>query len=292
MLAVAPRDLSLLVAITLIWGLNLVFSKVGLREFPPLLFTALRFAIVALVLLPFLRRPPRPRTPFVISGLLIAGIPFALNFAGIRLLEGVSAAAIASQLGVPFSTLLSVALLGEVVRWRRLTGIALAFGGVVVMALGTRTHGHWAGLGLVVASSFVSSLGLIAVKRLESVRSLQLQAWSALLSAPPLLALSLLLEHPQAAALGAVSLAGWGALAYTALASSVIAHTGYYHLVQRYPVTSVAPLTTLSPVFSVLFGVLLLGDRLTPQVIAGGVCTLAGVLIITLREGRIVDTGN
>lgn len=292
MFAIAPRDLWLLVAITLIWGLNLVFSKVGLREIPPLLFTALRFAIVATALLPFLRRPPRPRTPFVVAGLLIAGVPFALNFAGIRLLDGVSAAAIASQLGVPFSTLLSVALLGEVVRWRRLTGIALAFGGVVVMALDTRAHGHWAGLGFIVASSFVSSLGLIAVKRLNPVRALQLQAWSALLSAPPLLALSLLLEHPQTASLALVSPAAWGALAYTALASSLVAHTGYYHLVQRYPVTSVAPLTTLSPVFSVLFGVLLLDDRLTPRIVVGGLCTLTGVLIITLREGRIVDTGN
>ena len=37
------------------------------------------------------------------------------------------------------------------------------------------------------------------------------------------------------------------------------AHTGYFYLIQRYPLTSVAPLTTLSPVFTILFGVALLG---------------------------------
>jgi O-acetylserine/cysteine efflux transporter len=62
--------------------------------------------------------------------------------------------------------------------------------------------------------------------------------------------------------------------------------------VQRYPVTSVAPVTTLSPVFSVLLSVVLLGEVLSTRLIAGGVLTLAGIVIITLRERRIVDTGS
>ena len=61
---------------------------------------------------------------------------------------------------------------------------------------------------------------------------------------------------------------------------------------RRYPVTSVAPLTVLSPLFAVAFGVLLLDDRLSTRIVVGGACTLVGVLIITLRERRIADTGN
>jgi drug/metabolite transporter (DMT)-like permease len=49
--------------------------------------------------------------------------------------------------------------------------------------------------------------------------------------------------------------------------------------------------TTLSPVFSVILGVALLGDHVTVRILLGGACTLLGVLIITLREKRIVDTG-
>jgi drug/metabolite transporter (DMT)-like permease len=37
--------------------------------------------------------------------------------------------------------------------------------------------------------------------------------------------------------------------------------------------------------------VLFLGETLSARLIVGGVCTLAGVAIITLREKRIVDTG-
>ena len=85
---------------------------------------------------------------------------------------------------------------------------------------------------------------------------------------------------------------GWGALVYAAVLSSLFAHTVYFFLVQRYPVTSIAPLTVLSPVFSVIFGVLLLGDALTPRITLGGVLMLLGVLIITLREKKFADTGS
>jgi len=40
-----------------------------------------------------------------------------------------------------------------------------------------------------------------------------------------------------------------------------------------------------------VLGVFLLDDKLTSRILIGGACTLLGVLIITLRERRIVDTG-
>ena len=79
---------------------------------------------------------------------------------------------------------------------------------------------------------------------------------------------------------------------YTAVAGSLLAHTIFYWLLQRYPVTSVAPLTVLSPVFSVVFGVTLLHDQLTPRIALGGLLTLGGVVIVALRERHLVDTGS
>jgi O-acetylserine/cysteine efflux transporter len=292
MIAVAPRDLALLIGITLIWGLNLVVSKIGLREFPPILFTALRFLILGLALIPLLRVQRGQMSALAVAAVMIAALPFALNFVGLQMVGSVSSAAIAGQLSVPFTTLLSVALLGEVVRWRRWTGILLAFTGVFIMGFDPQFAGRWQGLGFIIASAFVSSLGVIAVKKLKGIRPLELQAWCGWISAPLLGLFSGFIERPNPQSLLHVSAGAWGALAFTALAASLVAHTGYFHLVQRYPVTSVAPLTTLSPVFSVIFGVVLLGDRLSTRITLGGICTLLGVLIITLRERRIVDTGS
>lgn len=291
MMVVSRRDLALLVGITLIWGLNLVVSKIGLAEIPPILYTFLRFAILALLLIPMLRVRVGQMSALVVAGLLSGALNMALNFAGLSIAENVSAVAIAGQLGVPFTTLLSVALLDEVVRWRRWTGIALAFAGVLVMGFDPQVAGNWKSLALVTASAFVSSLGLIAVKKLRGFRPIELQAWFAWVGLPVLLPLTLLVEKPSLSQLFEVSAGAWASLGFTALASSLIAHTGFYHLVRRYPVTSIAPVTVLSPVFSVLFSVLLLDDQLTGRILLGGACTLAGVLIITLRERRIADVG-
>jgi O-acetylserine/cysteine efflux transporter len=291
MIAIAPRDLALLVGITLIWGLNLIVSKIGLAELPPLFFTFMRFAAIAVLLLPMLRIRRGQMSALVVAGLLSGGLNFALNFAGLAMATNVSSVAIAGQLGIPFTTLLSVALLDEIVRWRRWTGIILAFAGVFIMGFDPQIAGNWQSLALVTASAFVSSLGLIAVKRLRGFRPMELQAWFSCIGVPPLLALSLIIENPTIDIIQAASPGAWAALAFTALCSSLIAHTGFYHLIQRYPVTSVAPLTVLSPLFSVAFSVLLLDDQLSGRIMLGGLCTLAGVLIIMLRERRIADVG-
>jgi O-acetylserine/cysteine efflux transporter len=291
MIALAPRDLFLLVGITLIWGVNLVFSKVGVEHLPPVFFSFLRFSLLALVLFPWLRVQRGQMSALVVAALLSGGAHVALLFVGLALAENVSSVAIAGQLGIPFTTLLSVALLGEVVRWRRWTGIVLAFAGVVIMSFDPQVIGHWASLGLVVASAFVGSLGLIAVKKLSGFKPLELTAWFAWTSVPVLLAITVLLERHELPALSDVPLEAWGAVFFASLVSSLFAQTGFYRLLQRYPVTSVAPITVLSPVFSILFGVVLLDDLLTPRITLGAACTLAGVLIITLRERRISDTG-
>jgi O-acetylserine/cysteine efflux transporter len=287
----AARDLALMLLINLIWGLNLVASKWGVNAFPPVFFTALRFAAVALLLLPVLRVPRGQMRTLLAAAVLSGPVAFAVLFIGVDLVRDVSMVAIASQLSVPFSTLLSVWLLGERIRWRRWLGIGLAFSGIVVISLDPRAFTYWEGLLLVALSCIANSFGLIFIKRLQGIRALQLQAWVAAVGAPVLLALSLVTESGQMQALVAADARAWAALAYTAVLSSLVAHTGWYYLLSRYPVTSLSPLTLLSPVFGVFFGVTLLHDQLTWRMLFGGAMTLVGVFIVLLRERKLVDTG-
>src|SRR5205823_9563333 len=45
------------VAVPLLWGYQFVVIKVGVTEFPPLFFLALRFLAIALLLVPFVKKP-------------------------------------------------------------------------------------------------------------------------------------------------------------------------------------------------------------------------------------------
>src|SRR4051812_25575107 len=66
-----PADLLLAVAVMLVWGINFVAAKMGLAELPPILLMSIRFATVAVILLPFARLPHgRLRGIAVLSTLL------------------------------------------------------------------------------------------------------------------------------------------------------------------------------------------------------------------------------
>lgn len=293
MTQIAPRHLAALLGINLIWGYNFVVSKHAVEHFPPVFFTLLRFGLLALILFPFLRWHPGRMERLLVAAALSGGLQFALLFAGIHLSNGVASVAIATQLGVPFTTLMSILFLGETIRWRRWLGIVLAFSGVAVIGFQPGMLEHRAGLALVIASAFVSSMGLVAVKSLgTSLKPLELQAWFAWSSVPLLLFLTFWLENGQQEAVASAGLLEWGTLLYTVVLASLIAHTGFYTLVSRYPVTSISPITLLSPVFGVTFGVLLLGEPVTARLLVGGALTFTGVFIIAMREKKLVDTGS
>ena len=176
------------------------------------------------------------------------------------------------------------------IRWRRRLGIVLAFSGIVIIGFDPHAFAYWPGLLLVILSCLVGSLGLIFVKRLKDIGALQLQAWITVVGGPALLLISLALESGQWTALVNADASGWGALAFNTIMSSLVAHTGWYYLVGRYPVTSLSPLTLLSPIFGVFFGVTLLHDELTPKTLLGSAVTLLGVLIVLMREKHIAST--
>jgi O-acetylserine/cysteine efflux transporter len=282
------RDLLFLLLINVVWGLALVAAAASLKHFPPLEFTWFRFMLLSLVLVPFLRWHEGQMSRIFWIAMTGGTFNFALLFLGVHLAGEVSIVAIAGQLGVPFATILSIFFLGEVVRWRRWTGIALSFAGIVVIGFDPRVIQHADGFLAVVGAAAVGSVSSILMRQIKNVPVFQMQAWIATLSWPVLMAMSLIFESGQWEAVQTASLNHWSGIVYTALLSSLVAHAGFYYMLQRYEVSKISPFTLLSPLFTVIFSVMLLGESLTWRIVIGGLITLAGVAIISLRERDIV----
>src|SRR5690349_11617408 len=131
-----PVQMLCAVAVPLVWGFQFVAIKVGVREFPPLFFLALRFLAIALVLVPFVKRPTREQFgPITAISVFLGGLNFGLFYVGLGLGSG-SVTAIAYQLATPFTVLLAWPLLAERPSLRTSGGVMLAFIGVVVLAAG------------------------------------------------------------------------------------------------------------------------------------------------------------
>lgn len=284
----ALRDFAALVIVCLIWATNNIVSKyvVSGLDVPPMFYAAVRFAVVTLAVSPWLLPMPRPRWRVVAVGLLMGGGNFALLFIGFKTATP-SAAAVVGQLGVPMTTLLSMVMLGERVRWRRGLGITLTFLGAMAVMWDPHGLAISTGLMFVVGAAFLGALGAVMMKQVEGVKPLQLQAWVGFSSLWPLAVLSAWLEPGQTAA--AVH-AGWPFLAavlYSGLVVSVVAHTIYYALIQRYEANLISPLTLMTPLATIGLGVLIMHDPFDLKMAAGTAVALAGVLIIALRRNQV-----
>lgn len=278
------RDFLILLLVCLAWGYSNVLSKivVGQWHVPPLFFAAVRFAVVVLATLPWLWPMPRPRLRVAIIGLLMGAGNFALLFIGLQSASP-SSAAIVIQVGVPFTTLLSIVILGERIHLRRGIGIALTLAGVVLVVWNPDGVALSTGLWFVVGAAFAGSLGAVMMKQVEDVAPLRFQAWVGLVSCAPLAAGSALFERGQWASAAAV---GWpfvAAVLFAALVVSVAAHTSYYALIRRYEANLLAPLTLMTPLATIAFGVALTGDHLDGRMIAGAALALVGVLVVAMR---------
>ncbi|MCB1805724.1 MAG: EamA family transporter, partial [Candidatus Competibacteraceae bacterium] len=113
------KDLLLALIVNIFWAFNFVAAKYGLAHFPAFLFTALRFLLLLILLAPLLRPVPGHTRRLLLIGLVMGIGHFSLMFWGMSVSSDVSSIAIASQLYVPFSTLLAVLFLSETIRWRR-----------------------------------------------------------------------------------------------------------------------------------------------------------------------------
>ncbi|MEM7767349.1 MAG: DMT family transporter [Pseudomonadota bacterium] len=281
------RDFSLLFLVCLVWGLNIVVTRwvVADMAVPPLFFAAVRFFGIALVLVPFLRPMPREIGTLFLISICIGAVHFALLFMGLANAEA-SAVAVVGQLGVPFSTLLSMMFLGETVGWRRALGIMLAFAGAVLIAFDPTDFAFSFGLVYVVISAMIGSVGGILMKRKTPISPFQMQAWVGLFSFAPLFALSALVEQGQAETFLAGGWGVWLATVFAVLGVSVFGHGSFYTLIKKYDISLLSPLTLMTPLWGVIFGIVLLGEALTLQLVVGGAISLGGVFVIAIRPNN------
>ncbi len=273
------------VLVPLLWGYQFVAIKIGVTQFPPLFFLALRFLAMALLLVPFVKRPTRRQFgPVAAISLFLGGLNFGLFYVGLGLGSG-SLSAVAYQLATPFTVLLAWPLLAERPSLTTSAGVALAFAGVVVLAAGPGASASALSLLLVIGAAFAFAVSNVLTKRHGPFDPLILMGWTSLLTVPQVLLMSLLLEHGQLASLATADRRGWLALAYTIFIGGIVGFGLWFWLIARCSMARVAPFGLLLPVFALMSSVLFLGDPMTARLIVGGLLAIAGVALTQLRSG-------
>ncbi|WP_315837438.1 DMT family transporter [Bradyrhizobium prioriisuperbiae] len=273
------------VLVPLLWGYQFVVIKVGVMEFPPLFFLALRFLAIALLLVPFVKRPARQQLGHITAiSVFLGGLNFGLFYVGLGLGSG-SLSAVAYQLATPFTILLAWPLLAERPSLTTSAGVLLAFVGVIVLAAGPGLSANMLPLLLVIGAAFAFAVSNVLTKRYGPFDPLMLMGWSSLFTAPQVMAMSLLIEHGQLVSLSTADERGWLALAYTIFVGGIVGFGLWFWLIARCSMGRITPFGLLLPVFALISSVLFLGEHMTTKLLVGGLLAISGVAITQVRPG-------
>ena len=258
-------------------------TRIGLDSFSPPQLTALRFLIAAAPAF-ILPRPPLAWPVLVAIGATLFAGQFLLQFFAIAHGLPPGLASLLVQTQALFTILFAVVAFRETPTRRQLSGVAVAFAGLVLILF---TVGHdltAVGFFLALGSAISWGVGNILLKHTEDVDMLGLIVWLSLVPPVPALALSLVLDGPFALA-GAIVDATWLALAatlYLGLVGTILAYAIWGHLLRRYPAATVAPFALLVPFVGGFASLLVFGERFGALRLIGMALVLIGIAVIVL----------
>ena len=182
--------------------------------------------------------------------------------------------------------------MNEVIRWRRVLGILLAFSGVIILIFEPTVLNDLGGVYYALLAAFSMSVSLLFMKKLNDVKVFDLQAWVAFISFIFLGFASYFLEQGQMDIIANASIKGWIAVAFTALVATGIGHAGFYYLITKYELSRITPTTLLAPVLGIVNALIIsyfslidgFNEIISLKIVIGGLLALLGVAIVMLRE--------
>ena len=282
-----PPWLGDFVLLAAIWGSSFMFMRIAAAQLGPLPTAALRVTVASLFLLPILQLRGqtgmlrRHWKPLLLVGALNSGLPFALfAFAVLHISTGLSAILNAT---VPlFGALVAWAWLGDRPGLSRSAGLAIGFGGIVLLAGGqvavsadgAGLNALWAVLACLAATSCYALAASFTKKHLPPMPAL-VAATGSQIGATLVLMLPALWWRPAQLP----DLQGWAALLVLGVLCTGLAYILYFRLIERAGPARALTVTYLIPVFAVAYGVLLLGESLTLWMLLCGAIVLAGTAL-------------
>jgi drug/metabolite transporter (DMT)-like permease len=267
-----------LIALGAIWGSSFLFMRVASPKFGPIPLVALRLAMGAAILSPFLwqARAQITRTLWfrlAVIGLVNSAIPFTL-FAWAARHAPAGIGAIANSTAVMFTALVAFVFWGESVGKRRALGLALGFAGVVVLASGKASGDSVLMPALAgTFAAFLYGIGANLTRRWISGVPASAVAATTLVCASVLWAPLAVATWPAEAIDGK----SWLSAALVGALCTGIAYLLYFRLLFRIGAQRASTVTYLVPLFGVIWAWSLLGEPLTLSMAAASALILIGV---------------
>jgi drug/metabolite transporter (DMT)-like permease len=283
------------VACCLFWGFQQILIKSIVGEVPPLWQASIRFALATLLLVGWcvLRGVPLFARDGTLRGGLLAGLLFAGEFSCIYLgLQDTSASRLTVFLYCsPFVVALLLPRLVPTERLRGVqwAGLVIAFAAVALAF----SEGFWGqpalprqlrGDALALMGGVLWGLTTLVIRssRLATASAEKTLFYQVAVTAAVAPCLSLALGETWSLSYSALA---WGSIALQAVVGAFASFLVWMGLLRVYPATQLSSFTFLTPVFALVFGVMLLHEPLTVQLVLALAGVAVGIVLVNRKRG-------
>jgi drug/metabolite transporter (DMT)-like permease len=280
----SASDLGRLVLLAAVWGLAFVFIRVAVMPLGPFALVELRQIIAGVALALYVRALGLPLDLrgrwriYLPIALLNSALPFVLIAAAQRELTA-SYTVILVSTSPMFAALIAAVALKDPLTARKAAGLALGIVGVALLVgwnpAVLELPPLWAIAAVLVAALLYAVAGVYTRMFAQGIPPLATAAGSQIGSA--LLVLPFVAAVPPAAMPTPLE---WLNVIALALASSALAFILYFQLIRNVGPVKTLTVNFLTPLFGVGGGALLLGERITANVIAGAAVILVGTALV------------
>ncbi|MFD1587618.1 DMT family transporter [Halorientalis brevis] len=282
------RNAAAFLLLAVLWGASYPAVKAGLDGFPPLLFAALRFDLVGVLVLGYAVarnqrwRPSRADLSSVVAGgTLFIAVHNGLLFIGQGYVTSAVSAVVLSSIPVLSAGFARPVLPSERLRPVGLVGVLLGLVGVVVVANPDPTAVSSPdpfGVGILLLSASAFALGGVVTRSLRTTLPVAAyQGWLMLLGGGMLHVMSLARGEQQQVD---VSLSVVVAFVYLVPFAGALGYLLYFDLLDRLGPIEINLVGYVAPVFAALVGWAALDESLTPSVAVGFAIIVAGFLLV------------
>lgn len=283
------RDMLLAAGVATAWGFNFLVIDWGMTGIPPLLFVAIRFAVVAafVVVVP---RPAASWASVVGVGLFMSLGQFGLLYTSLALGLQPGLAALLLQAQAVFTVVIAAGVLRETPTIGQGVGVAIGVVGLAAVAVGRGGDAPALAVVLALGAALSWAVGNVISRRAGVVVGrgrlgvLSLTVWSAVVVPVPALVLALVVDGPSAITAGLAAFGGRAALStlYTAGLCTLVGYAVFNGLLARNPSAAVVPWVLLAPVVAMVSAAAPRGQIPAPAEVVGGLLLVAGVLATTV----------
>ena len=286
------RQVLSMVFCNVMWGMSFIASKHALTSgFSPMMLALARYVLAAACLVPItLLKEKRMRlhradlVPMLLSG--ITGITqyYFFEYQGIQRTSTVNASLILAA--IPIMTMAAEAVIDRKrMKGVQIAGAAISVIGTALIVLGGANEGSATLLGdlCILGASVVWVAYIFFSRKLRGrYSSLAMNSWQAVAALATLIPMAAL----DPCDLSAIPADGWLAAAALAVICSALCYWLYGNALYEMSPLASAIYINLIPLTTIIGGVLLLGDTLSWQALAGGVMIIGSIFLVNTAEGN------